>query len=113
RQVDTRFEQFLRELARAVRAEVEKNGAVTGGIEPWTVRDHDWFDELIRDSLLITTPNGVDRILGLRADTADDRVDRAVRPVPALVPVHRVVAPGNGRDAVGRKLGEIAERGMG
>src|SRR5262249_29964402 len=92
RQVDTGFDELLRELRRAVRPKVEEDGAVAGGIEPGTVRDDDWLDELIRDPSFVTTPDGFDRIRSLLALAVDDRVEGALRAVPALVPVHRVVA---------------------
>src|SRR3954471_3699009 len=106
------LDELLRELTRAVRPEVEEDRAVTRWIEPRTLADDDWLDELIRDPSLVTTPHRLDRILSVLPRAVDDRVERELRTLPALVAVHRVVATGNGRDAVGGQLGEVAHGRM-
>src|SRR5262249_51903586 len=94
---------------RPVGSEVEEDRAVTRRIESRSTGDDDGLDELIRNASLITTPNGLDWILALLADTVDDRVERALRTLPALVTVHGVVPAGDGADAVGRQLGEVVD----
>ena len=103
------LDELLRELTRAVRPEVEEDRAVTRWIEPRTLGDDDWLDELIRDPSLVTTPHRLDRIPRMLARSVDDRVERALRALPALVAVHRVVAAGDRGDAVGRELGEVVD----
>ena len=106
------LDELLRELTRAVRPEVEEDRAVTRWIEPRTLADDDWLDELIRDPSLVTTPHRLDRILRVLPRAVDDRVERELRTLPALVAVHRVVATGNGRDAIDGQLGEVAHGRM-
>src|SRR5262245_33432639 len=74
--------QLLGRLPRAVGTEVEEDRAVARRVEPWTVRDDDGLDELIRDPSLVTTPNRLDRIRGLVAGALDDGVEGARDPLP-------------------------------
>src|SRR5581483_395317 len=54
-----------------------------------------------------------DRVVGLPAFAPGDRGERTVGPVPALIPVHGVVAAGDRGDSVGGQLGEVAHRRVG
>ena len=46
------------------------------------------------------------------AGAESDRVERLLRPLPALVAVHRVVAADDGREPFGRQLGEVGHGRM-
>ena len=111
RQVEAFLEQPLGELARAIGAKVEEYGCV-----PWTQPrpscQHDWLDELVGRAALVALTHRLDRIVRLFAHSSTNRVKGAIRPVPALVAVHRVVAAGDGGDPVGGQLGEIVHGGV-
>ena len=107
RQVDAALTELLGELPRAIGAEVEEDRGVASGIEARTAVDDGGLDELVRNSAVVARLDGGDRILGLLALPLDDGAERAFGAIPAVVAVHRVVAARDGRDAVGRQLGEI------
>ena len=65
-------------------------------------------DELVGDPGRVARADRLDRIGGLDTLAVDDRVEGELRPLPALVAVHRVVAAGDGGDPLGRELGEVA-----
>ncbi len=104
------LEEALRELARAVRPEVEEDGRVVRS-EPRTPVEHDGLDELVGHAALVARTNRRDGIVRVVALAATDRGERAVRPLPALVPVHGVVAAADRRDPLGGQLVEIAHSG--
>ena len=105
-QVEAGLEQLLGQLARAVGAEVEEDRAVAV-LEPRAAVDHDRLDELVGDARVVACPDGGDRVGGMRALAAHDGGVRALGSLPALVAVHRPVAPGHGRDPSDRELGEV------
>ena len=105
-EVEALVEQLLRELAGAVRAKVEEDRGVVLA-EPRPAVEDDRLDELVRDVTLVACADGGDRILGVLAVALDDRVVGALGALPAAVAVHRVVAADDGRDPVGRELGEV------
>ena len=80
-----------------------KRTAVSRRVEARAAREHDGLDELVgdparRSSLARPRPVG-----GVLADAVEDRGERAIGALPALVAVHRVVAADDRRDAVGRE----------
>ena len=108
RQVEAGLEQALRELARAVRPEVEEDHRVAG-LDPGAAGEMRGLDELVRDACVVLrlhVGDGVDRRAGL---AGDDRVVGALGALPALVAVHRVVAAGDARDPLGGELGEVVD----
>ena len=74
--------------------------------------DHRRFDELVRHAVGIARLDCGDGVRGGPAFAESDHVDRAIRPFPALIAVHRVVAAADGRDPVGWKLGEVPDSSM-
>src|SRR5205085_2561241 len=108
RHVEAGLEQTLRELAGAVGTEVEEDRRVAGLQARPPVED-DRLDELVGDVTLVATADGGDRIVGVLPHAVNDRVERALRPLPPLVAVHRVVAAADGRDPLDRQLGEVAD----
>ena len=99
RQVEAGVDELPRQLARTVGAEVEEDRAVLRA-EPGTALEYDGLDELVRDAVVVARLNGGD---GIDHDRpfGDDGVERSLGSLPASVAVHRVVAPANGRDALG------------
>ena len=75
--------------------------------------EHDGLDELVGDPARVARPHGVDRVVRLLPHPAEDRRERPVRPLPALVAVHRVVAADDRRDAVGGQRREVGHRRLG
>src|SRR6186997_626565 len=66
RQVDSRFEQALRQLPRPIGTEVEEDRGVVG-TEARKPLEHDWLDELVGHSPLVAVANRRDGIHGMRA----------------------------------------------
>ena len=106
RQIDSRFEQALRQLPRPIGTEVEEDRGVFG-TEARTPLEHDRLDELVGHSLLVALANRRDGIHGMRALAGHDRSDCAVGPLPAVVAIHRVVAPADRCDARSGQLRQI------
>ena len=106
RQVGFQLPELLAQLARAIRPEVEEEGAVARGIERRRVRPPQRHDELVRDAGVVAPLDelGCGGAVGL-SPLVEDRVEGEPRALPALVAVHRVVAAGDGRDPLVRKLG--------
>ena len=111
--VDTRIEQLPRQLANPIRPEVEHDRGVAVRVEPRAAAEHDRLQELVGDPTRVARPDRRDRVVGLLADAQEDRVERPLRPLPPLVAVHRVVAPGHRCDAVGRQRREVGDRRLG
>ena len=65
RQVEAGLEQALRELARAVRPEVEEDRRVAG-LEPGTAGEMRGLDELVRDAGVVLRLHVGDRVVGRR-----------------------------------------------
>ena len=109
RQVEPAVEEPLGELAGPVGPEVEEDRGVRRP-EP-RARQHDGLDELVRDAGVVARLDRGHRVFGRSRLARDDRGERAVRPVPALVAVHRVVAAADGRDPDARvdQLGEVVD----
>ncbi len=99
--------QLRRQLTGPVGTEVEEDGGVSFEVEARGPLDDDRLDELICDASLVTTPDRVDWILRLFAFAGDDRVECALGAVPALVPVHCVIAPDHRRDSLSGQLGKV------
>ena len=112
RDIGTRRDQLHHQLAGPIGTEVEEDCAVARHVQPRTASDHDRLDELICDSSFVATPDRLDRIVRLLADPLHDRLEGALRPLPALVAVHRVVASDDGRDAFRRQRGEVVGCGV-
>ena len=84
-----------------------KKIAASSRAEPRPPVEHGRLDELVGDALLVARPHRGDRVVRVLALALDDRVEGLLRPLPALVAVHRVVAAGDGRDPLGGQLGEV------
>ena len=102
--------ELFAQLACAVGPEVEEDRRVVAGSRRGAPVDHGREDELVGDAGVVARLHGVQRVGVVRPGSADDRVQRELGAIPALVAVHRVVAAGNRRDAVERELGEIVDR---
>ena len=85
-----------------------KKIAVSSRLEPRPAVEHRRLDELVGHALLVARPHRRDRVVGVLALALHDRVEGLLRPLPALVAVHRVVAAGDGRDPLGGQFGEVA-----
>ena len=110
REVQALLEEPLRELARAVGAEVEVDRGVLRR-EP-RLRQDDGLHELVGDAARVRGLDGGHRVAGLLPLSLQDRRERPVGPLPALVAVHPVVAAGDGGDAgaLGDQLRQVAAR---
>ena len=89
----------MRELARSVGAVVavdERIAVADGAVDPI---DDGGLDELVVLAPFVRRLDGCERGRSLQSHAVDDRVVAALRPVPALVAVHRVVAATDARDA--------------
>jgi len=75
----------------------------------WPVVDDDRLDELVRHAGVVTGLYGHGRGLAPAGSTGDDCVEGSLRPLPALVSVHGVVAARDGGDLLLRQLGEIVD----
>ena len=95
------------QLLGAVVAVVEKDHHVVGADHadglPVLVDAHERLDELVRNALVIGFLDGFDHVRRTLADAADQRVVGNLDPFPALVAIHRVVAPDH--------RGDLARRG--
>ena len=111
RQVEAGVEQPLRELAAAVRAEVEEDRGVAARRAAAGPSSDDRLDELVGDARARSSParRRPGRLRGAprRATIA---AKRALGALPALVAVHRVVAADDGRDPLGGQLREVVAR---
>src|SRR3954454_21447064 len=108
-QVEAAVDEQLRELARPVGPEVEEDRRVVRP-EPGPSLEHDRLDELVGDAEVVARLHGADRVGRVGALAQHDRIEGALRPLPAGVPVHRPVAAGDRRDPFGRQLGEVVHR---
>ena len=109
RQVDAGSEQGARELSGTIGPEVEEDDRVAR-LDPRRALDHGRLDELVGDPGLVARPDRVERARGARPDAEHQRVHRLLRPVVAVVAVHRPVAAGDRRDPVLRQRREVLER---
>ena len=107
------LEQPVRELAHPVRAEVEADRRIESRVEPRRSVDDDRLDELVGDPARVARADRLDRIVDVLPDSVDDGVDRAVRALPVLVAVHRVVAADDGCNALGREGRKVVCSSMG
>ena len=100
--VEVRLREGARELARAIRAEVEEEDGVAilhGAQRPaLAVDDHHRLDELVGDVLRVAALHGLHRIAVLRPLAEDDHVPVPPRAIPALVAVHAPVAAAHAGD---------------
>jgi hypothetical protein len=110
REVETERAELLRELPRAIGAEVEEDGGVALRVEARSAVDDDGLDELVGDASVIARLHGRDRIVRVLALAVHDGAQRPLGAVPAVVAVHRVVAAGHGRNPVDGQLGEVVNR---
>jgi len=78
-------------------------------LEPRSPLDDDGLDELVGDAGVVARLHRRDRVGRVHALSCGDRVEGALRAIPTLIAIHRVVAPGDGRDAFDRKLGEVVD----
>ncbi len=108
RHVEAALEQPLRELARAVGAEVEVDHGVVAP-ERGRLRVDERLDELVRHARVVAPPHVRHRVCASRPGSVRDRRDCAVGALPALVPVHRPVAAHHVRDPLARELGQIGD----
>ncbi len=108
RQVEARIDEPLPELASPVGAEVEEDRGVVR-VEPGCALDDERLEELVGDARLVTPLHVLEQSgRGRRYPlSVDDRVERLLRPLLALVAVHRVVPADDGRDPLGGQLGEV------
>ena len=91
---------------------MKKIGGVGCRVEARAGREHDRLDELVGDPARVARGDGGDRIDGDLAHAVENRPDGAIRPLGAVVAVHRVVAADDGGDSRGGKLREIVDGGM-
>jgi len=94
--IGTGLDELHAQLACSVGSEVEEDRRVLSRPQPWTAGNGDRLDELVRDLALIATAHRLDRIGSLLPSSLDDRVERPLRPFPAPVAVHGVVAARDG-----------------
>src|ERR1051325_2527300 len=74
-------------------------------------REHgDRLHEFVGDAFGVEAAHGLERVLRLHADALGHQVDAALHALPALVAVHRVVAPDDRRQV--RLLGEVFLGGL-
>src|SRR5437764_818812 len=83
--------------APAVGTEVEEERHVVLRQARTAVQDHR-LDELVRETSVVRGPHRGDRVVGVRAFARDDRLQRAIGALPAVVAIHRVVATDHGGD---------------
>src|SRR5947207_15806985 len=106
--IEPRVENLDRYLACSVGPEVEEDCGIALA-EARPVFDRDRLDELVRDPAVVAGPYGHDRGLTPDRPARDDGGVRALRPLPALVAVHRIVAAGHARDPVLGQLRQVVE----
>ena len=88
---------------------LKKIAASLAGSSARTVLAPERDDELVRDAgviALLDTRDG--RVRGRRCTPMEDGVESQLRPLPAVVPVHRVVAPGDRGDAGVGQPGQVS-----
>ena len=90
--------QRVGELARAVGAEVEEDHGVAVA-QPRPALDHGRLHELVALVPRVGLLDRGERVRGAAALAGDDRLVGGRDPLPALIAVHRVVAPRHGRHA--------------
>ena len=112
RQVDPGLEQPLRELARTVGPEVEEDRRVPGRVEARPPGEDDRLDELVGDPALVARAHCCNGVIGDVALPLDDGRERAIRAIPALVAVHRVVTAADRRDPLGREPRQVVRGGV-
>ena len=106
---ELRVHQGAGQLPGPVGPEVEEDDAVVVADGALGVADHR-LHELIRDAAGIGLPHGVDGVGIAGAPLAVDHgVVGLLHPVPALVPVHGVVAAHDGGDLAHADLGAVAD----
>ena len=105
--VHASVEQPLGELAHAVGTEVEDDRRVLRRVEAWAAAEHDRLHELVRHAALVARAHGRDGVVRQVADAVQDRGERPVGSLPALVAIHRVVPADDRRDPVGRERAEV------
>src|SRR5215211_6851773 len=86
------IDERVGELPRTIGAEVEVDHDVTFTDPTVHPVDHGWLDELVALVPGVAIENGLYRRGRNKAAAADHRVVPALRPLPALVPIHCVVA---------------------
>ena len=102
--------------AAAARAAAPRSGRKLKkiAVSPGSIRgravDHDRLDELVGDARVVARLHRVEHARRVVPCAAHERVERALRPLPALVAVHRVVAADDGRDPVLRQRREVVDR---
>ena len=78
-------------------------------VEAWSPAEDDRLDELVRHTAAVARANRCGGVVGCLALAGDDRRERTVGALPALVAIHRVVAPDDGCDAVGGKGRDVVD----
>src|SRR5204863_3937233 len=94
------FGERAGELTGAVGAEIEMDDRVPVG-DAVVVADDGRPDELVGLAPIAAGGDGGQRVGSVLAPGVDDRVVGELRPIPALIAVHRVVATADGADAAG------------
>ncbi len=106
--------EYLRQLNRPVRAEIEEHDRIAGFDESdrRTVRLHDdrRHDEFVEHRTLVRFRDRSHRIFILRTVAVYHRTVRLLCPLPALVTVHRIIAALYGRDAADAELGDFGKQ---
>ena len=95
--VEFLIDECMRELARAVRTEVEEDGTIAV-LHALIALDDERHDELIVDTVLVACLEAGYRIVCYDALCMSDGLIGLLLAVPAMIAVHRVVAASDRRD---------------